>query len=45
MVFDKKNQIQIGDDLDKIAFEFEKIEKGSGKNSKILLKRQKIIMS
>ena len=41
VVFDKKNQIQIGDDLDKIAFEFEKIEKGSGKKLKNFIKKAK----
>ena len=30
VVFDKESQIQIGDSIDKIAIEFEKIEKGSG---------------
>ena len=41
VVFDKENQIQIGDDLDKIAFEFEKIEKGSGKKLKNFIKMAK----
>ena len=41
VVFDKENQIQIGDDIEKISVEFEKIEKGSGKKLKDFIEKAK----
>jgi len=41
VIFDKDNQIQIGDNIDNISDQFEKIEKGSGKKLKIFLKESK----
>ena len=40
VVFDKESQIQIGDSIDKIAIEFEKIEKGSGLKLKNFIKKR-----
>ena len=39
VIFDKENQIQIGDDLEKISLEFEKIEKGSAKKLKNFIEK------
>ena len=41
VIFNKENQIQIGDDLEKISLEFEKIEKGSAKKLKNFIKKAK----
>ena len=41
VIFDKENQIQIGDNIDNISSQFEKIEKGSGEKLKKFLKESK----
>ena len=41
VIFNKENQIQIGDNIDNISSQFEKIEKGSGEKLKKFLKESK----
>ena len=41
VIFSKENQIQIGDNIDSISSQFEKIEKGSGEKLKKFLKESK----
>ena len=41
VIFNKENQIQIGDNIDSISNQFEKIEKGSGEKLKKFLKESK----
>ena len=41
VIFNKENQIQIGDNIDSISSQFEKIEKGSGEKLKKFLKESK----